>query len=263
MKANSQNVVLVLIGILVGVLCISCRPEAGYATSSSAAEGGEPRWIGVSGESVVRVVPDEVILTVGVETHHEDMNTAKAQNDAVIGEALRLVGDFGVESKHVQTDYINIEPRYDSYYDRKNFIGFFVRKNVAITLKDLSQFEGLLSALLDAGVTHVHGIDFRTADLRKYRDEARALAIQAAQEKAKALAAELDQGVARPLVIREERSDWFSGYASWWSGSWGSSMSQNVVQNMGGVELQADGALALGQIEIRARISVEFELVDE
>ena len=81
MKASSQNIVLVLIGILAGVMCASCRPEAGYAASSSAADGsGEPRWIGVSGESEVRVVPDEVILTVGVETHHEDMNAAKAQN---------------------------------------------------------------------------------------------------------------------------------------------------------------------------------------
>jgi Protein of unknown function (DUF541) len=56
--------------------------------------------------------------------------------------------------------------------------------------------------------THVYGIEFRTCGLRKHRDAARGLAIQAAREKAIALAGELGQEVGRPIDIREEYKGW-------------------------------------------------------
>jgi uncharacterized protein YggE len=262
MNTHYRNITLVLIVILAAALCVSCWSKASYAATPGAAEDAPaPRTIVVSGASEVRVVPDEVILTVGVETVHVDMETAKAENDAIVERALGTVTAFGVGAKHVQTDHINIEPRYDTYYERKNFIGYFVRRSIAITLQDLSQFEGLLSALLDAGVTHVHGVDFRTTELRQYKDQARALAVQAAEQKAAAMAAELGQTIGRPILIQEERSGWASWYGSWWGSYWGGSAAQNVVQNAGDGEWLSDGALALGQIAINAQVSVTFELL--
>jgi uncharacterized protein YggE len=262
MNQPYRTVTLILIVVLAAALCVSWWSEAGQAATPRAADDAPAsRTIMVSGTSEVRVVPDEVILTVGVESVHVDMETAKAENDAIVERALGLLDAFGVESRHAQTDFINIEPRYDTYYDRKTFIGYFVRRNIAITLRDLTQFEGLLSALLDAGVTHVHGIDFRTTELRQHKDQARALAIQAAEEKAAAMAAELGQSLGRPILVREEHSGWASWYSSWWGSYWGGSMAQNVVQNMGDGEWSTDGALALGQIAINAQVSVTFELL--
>jgi uncharacterized protein YggE len=251
-----------IVGLAVVVLCAGCGPGASFAAAPSTVGESKVGRITVSGNAQVRVVPDEVILTVGVETVDLSMNVAKGENDVIVGRVLDLVGDYGVEDKVVQTDFISIEPRYDTYYERKNFLGYFVRKNVAITLRDLTQFEGLLSALLNAGVTHVHGIDFRSTALRQHRDEARALAVQAASEKAAAMATELGQDVGRPVLIREERSDWNAWYSSWWGSSWVGAMSQNVVQNSGSGEPFTDGALAPGQIAINAQVSVTFELVE-
>ena len=58
---------------------------------------------------------------------------------------------------------------------------------MVITLGDVSRFEDLLSDTLLAGANHVHNVEFRTTELRQHRDAARALAIQAAREKAEAL----------------------------------------------------------------------------
>ncbi len=256
---NVGVILLVLIGVL---LCTGCGPQASFAAAPSGGGERDAGRITVSGNAQVRVVPDEVILTVGVETGDLMMTVAKGENDAIVEQVLDLVTDYGVEDKAVQTDFISIEPRYDTYYERKNFLGYFVRRNIAITLRDLSQFEGLLTALLEAGVTHVHGIDFRSTDLRQHKDEARSLAVQAAEEKAVAMAAELGQEVGRPVLVREERSDWNAWYSSWWGASWGGAMSQNVVQNAGSGEPYTDGALAPGQIAINAQVSVTFELAD-
>jgi len=174
---------------------------------------------------------------------------------------LALATQYGIDPQHVQTDYMGIEPRYrDGYYEARDFVGFFVHKTVVITLRDLSKFESLLTDVLGSGVNYVQGVEFRTTELRKNRDTARGLAIQAAQEKAVALAGELGQKVGEPLTIQEEQNAWWSGYNAWWGSRWGGAMTQNVIQEASGAALPAEGSLAPGQIAVSARVSVSFEL---
>jgi uncharacterized protein YggE len=220
----------------------------------------EPGVITVTGEAEVRVVPDEVLLTLGVETWDEDLRTAKNQNDERVKAVLAIAQSYGVEARHIQTDHISIEPRYEDNYEKEDLIGYFVRKTIVITLKDMSKFDDLLTSVVEAEVNYVHGIQFRTTELRKYRDEARALAIKAAQEKANALAGELGQSVGRTRSIQEEQAGWWSWYNSWWGLGWGNNMSQNVIQEAGGSSSAPDGSIAPGQITVNARVNVSFEL---
>lgn len=223
----------------------------------------EPRLITVTGDAEVRVVPDEVILTLGVMTWDKNMDRAKRQNDEIVGRVLALTTEFGIEPEHVKTDYIGIEPRYrNGYYEASDFIGYFVRKSIVITLRDLSKFEDLLSGALDIGANYVLGIEFRTTELRKHRDEARALAIQAAREKAEAMAGELGQTVGEPQTIQEVQSGWWSGYNAWWGGNWSGAMAQNVIQELGEGVLAGDSSVAPGQIKVNARVTVSFVMTD-
>jgi uncharacterized protein YggE len=220
----------------------------------------EARSISVTGEAEIRVVPDEVILTVGVETHDRDMALAKSQNDARVARVLATASAYGIDPKRVQTDHVSIEPRYHDGYEKRDFIGYFVRKNVVITLRDVTKFEDLLADLLDNGVNYVHGIQFRSTELRKHRDRARDLEIKAAKEKAVALADGLGEKVGDPLTIHEDHNGWTSWYGAWWGARWGGGMTQNVIQNAGNDGFAAQGSIAPGQIAISARVSVRFEL---
>ena len=226
---------------------------------SQAVPAVEQRRITVTGSSQVLVIPDEVVLTLGVETADLQLAIAQKANDEIVKQVFEVASDMQIDSKNVQTDYINIEPRYQDSYTEKNFIGYFVRKSIVITLKDLTKFEELYTRVLEAGVNYIHGVDFRTSELRKYRDQARALAIQAAQEKAVALAGELSQDIGEPLLIQENSNYWWSGYSSWW-GSSGSGMYQNVIQNSGQEPVETEGTLAPGQIAVNANVTVEFAL---
>lgn len=222
--------------------------------------GSEPRLITTTGDAEVRVVPDEVILTLGVETSDKDLKVAKDLNDQRVKKVLAVASDFGIDPKHVQTDHVSIEPRYRDHYERRDFLGYFVRKSIVITLKDISQFEDLLTKALEAEVNYVHGIQFRTTELRKHRDEARALAIRAAREKAVALGKELEQSIGAPHSIHENASGWWSGYNAWWGGRWRAPMAQNVSQDAGGGMSSEGGSLAVGQITVNARVTVSFFL---
>jgi uncharacterized protein YggE len=249
-----------LIG-LVGLALVVIVAIAAWTDEEPAYQ--EPRLITVTGDAEVRVVPDEVVLTLGVETWDKDLDLAKGQNDGIAARVLALAADYGIAPEHVQTDFVSIEPRYrNGYYEERDFIGYFVHKTFVITLRDLSKFEDLLAGSLDAGINYVHGIEFRTTELRQHRDDARALAIRAAQEKAVALAGELGQQVGDPTTIQEVQSGWWSGYNAWWGSRWGGGMNQNVIQELGGVSVLADSSVAPGQISVNARVSVSFELTN-
>jgi uncharacterized protein YggE len=215
--------------------------------------------ITVTGDAEVRVVPDEVIVTLGVETWDEALEVAKADNDRRVKEILALARAHGIEDKHVQTDHMSIEPRYHDGYENRGFIAFFVRKTVVITLRDITQFEDLLTSVLTGGATHVHGIQFRTTELRTHKDQARTLAVIAAREKAVAIAGALGRKVGGPQMIREDHSGWWSPYGSWWGSRWGG-VAQNVIQNIEGSSPAGDGNLAPGQIAVNARVTVSFEV---
>lgn len=224
----------------------------------------EPGLIAVSGEAEVRVVPDEVLLTLGVEIGDADLDQAKTRNDTIVRQVLAVTAEYGILPQHVQTDYLSITPQYanrSGYFSSSDFKadGFWVRKNIVVTLRDISKYEDLMTALLKAGVTHLHNVQFQTTELRKYRDQARALALRAAWEKAEAMAGELCQQVGAPTAIREEQVGWWSWYNSWWGGSY-QGMTQNTIQEAGGGASVPPDTLAPGQIAVTARVTVEFEI---
>ena len=230
---------------------------AGWSESQANASAPDPGIITVTGDAEVRVVPDEVILTLGIETWDKNLNTAKQQNDTRAGAVINTIQRFGVAPRHIQTGHISVQPVYDDY-SHLGLDGYFVRKTITVTLKDLAKFEDLLTAVIDAGANNVHGIQFRTTQLRQHRDNARQLAVQAASEKAVAMAAVLDQKVGRPRTINENSTDWWSSYSDWWGGR-GGMMTQNVIQEVGNSSFTEE-TLAPGQITVRAQVSVSFEL---
>jgi hypothetical protein len=249
------------IAIMMGaLLCIYGFTVWGPRPAESQAATEQPGVITVTGDAEVRVVPDEVVLTLGVETWDVDLELAKRENDDRVRRVVEMAKRHGVRAEHIQTDYIDIEPRYEDNYEKRGFVGFFVRKTIVVRLRDISRFEDLLTGVLEEGVSYVHGIQFRTTELRKYRDEARTLAIRAAREKAVALAGELGEEVGRPRTVQEDHVGWWGWYNSWWGARWGGGMAQNVVQEVGGGSMPEDGSLAPGQITVNARVTVSFAL---
>jgi len=219
--------------------------------------------ISASGEAEIRVVPDEVILTLGVETFDKILKPAKSLNDERIKKTISVAISHGVPAEYIQTDYIGIEPRYRHSDVTLDLLGYVVRKTMVIRLKDISKFEDMLSDALEAGVTHVHGIEFRTTELRKHRDRARSLALKAAQEKAELLANGVGRKVGKALSIGEASFGYWSSYSSWWGNRYGQmsqNVSQNALQNFGGVSMGNDTTLAPGQISIRATVGASFAL---
>jgi|WetSurMetagenome_2_1015567.scaffolds.fasta_scaffold29481_2 uncharacterized protein len=217
----------------------------------------------VNGEAVVKVQPDKIVIDFGIETWDKDIMIAKQKNNEIMKKAMTVIKESGIPDKDIQTDYLSVEPRYDDSYEKKDFIGYFIRNTFVVTLSDPGKVEDLVSKVLQSGVNYIHGINFQTTELKKYREQARDLALNAAKEKAEKMAGALGQSIGDPLQISEGYSggDWW--YYNSWSG-WGNGrsnmMSQNVVQNIPSSSDQISDTIALGKISVKANVSVTFEL---
>jgi len=221
----------------------------------------EPPLITVTGQAEVRVAPDEVVFTLGVESIDKDMLAAKKRTDDSVREVLAIARRNNVKPEDVQTSYISVQPKYNTddveYAARqtikREFVGYQVSKTVAVILRDISRFDALLSDVLRAGVTRLSNVEFRDSQVRKHRDQARAMAIKAAQEKAKLLAGEIGQSIGPAYSIREGT---FTPYST-------NNFSQNVagVAGSGGADSGSEGAIAPGQISITAQVTVSFRLM--
>ncbi len=233
--------------VAAGIMVMLCA-GAGWAE----AEAEQPR-ITVNGEAVVYAQPDKVTVNFGVETWDNSIAMAKKKNNEVMSRAVAAAKKLGVENKEIQTDYLTIEPRYKNDYQKKNFLGYFVSNTMAVTIADPGKLEKLVEKLLEAGIENIGGIDFQVSEYKKYREQAREMALKAAQEKAEKMAAVLGRSIGAAMQI----SEGYSGWSGW--GSRRQAMTQNVAQEVpgGGGE---PGTIALGKISIRASVSVTFEL---
>ena len=252
-----KQILFVALGVALGALALAAV-FSGSSSLQAAGESPAPRLITVTGDADVLVTPDEVNLVLGVENGDRDLAQAKKQNDSRVARVISTLKNLGVEAKYIQTEQIRIEPRYTDAYSRTDVSGYVVRKTIVVTLKDIAKFEELQSAVLDAGATNVYNIQFRTTELRKYRDQARELALRAAQEKAAAMTKTLGQKAGKPQSVQENYSNWWSWYDHWWGGG---AMSQNVTQNLSASTSSSnDSAFAPGQITVNARVTVSFEI---
>ena len=210
-----------------------------------------PPLITVTGEAEVRVVPDEVFFDLTVQTFNRDLKAAKAQTDERLKRLNELTARYGVAPKDVQTDYVSVEPRYRGNNEARQLVGFLVRKDLVFTLRDVSKAEAMLAEVIESGVTRVNGIEFRTSEMRKHRDQARAQAMRAAREKAVALTAEIGQGIGKAYSIEETVASGSPAAQNYRS---------NTVVTSAGEGESSSGTLAIGQIKVNARVVVRFLL---
>ena len=267
MKGFSAFLNGVLASILAFILLYTVLPNA-HANAAATPEptaAAQPacdssRSIHVSGTAVVNVIPDRALIQLGVQSNGATPAGVEAINTAKITAVIQAVKALGVQSQDIATDRYVIRPVY-SDYDSLRIKGYRIYNIVAITLRDLDKVNDVLIRALEAGANQVVNVEFYTSELRTYRDQARDLAIQAATEKAQALAEAAGAETGCVLSINENTWSYFNGG---WYGDTQNLWTQNVVQNAapasGGGALSEDGPLSLGKISVRAEVSISLGL---
>ena len=204
----------------------------------------------VFGTSDVKVVPDRAVIELGVEEQSPSARLAKQAEDAAARRLLASLHENGIDDKDIQTTYLSLRPQFD--YRKGMRISYFAaEQTMTITVRDISKLDALVESLIKAGGNRIESIQYETSELRKYRDQARDLAVKAAREKAQALAAALGQQIGKAQSIEEVPESTYQGYA----------MLANYSYETKREKPRSSGpSTAAGQNTISASVIVSFEL---
>jgi len=236
-------------------LAAPALPAATAPSAGSGCDGG--RSVEVSGAATVNVVPDRVLIKLGVESSGPAPDAVQSQNLSTSQSVIAAARGLGVAPRDISSDYYIVEPIHDLTGVKVE--GYRINNVVAITLSDVSKTSAVLVSAFKAGANKVVEVQFYTSELRRHRDEARALAMKAAGEKAQALAGGAGAQVGCALSIKE--SSWSYYSSPWWARN-PAQLSQNVVQQaeQGGAQPPEDTPIGLGKIAVRAEVNVSYSL---
>lgn len=218
------------------------------------------RTISVSGTALVNVTPDRALIQLGVQSNGRTPGLTEAANSATIYRVIQAVKKTGVDEKDIVTDRYVINPVYRDY-DSLTIEGYRIYNTVAITLRDIDLANEVIIAALNSGANQVINVEFYLSDLRKYRDQARELAMIAAGEKASDLAQAAGAQAGCVLSVSENTWSYFSG--GWWGHSrdlWTQNAVQNISSNNNSGDSSEFGPVNLGQISVRAEVSASYAL---
>jgi uncharacterized protein YggE len=252
-----SRTLLIVVSFALILSVMGNRSEVRVPPALAANECDSSRSIQVGGSAVVKVVPDFVTIQLGVTSNDITPQGVYDKNTAAMKKVMTAVRALGVADKDLSTDYYIIHPVYESY-DALTIKGYRISNTLLVNLRDVSKVGTVLAAALSAGANEVVDVQFKTTQLRQYRDQARELAMQAAQEKARDLA-----GAANALpgcVLNIDENSW-SYYGYPWGGRY-QPQAQNVMQNAAGSAQPPsdDGPISLGQIAVQAEVQVRFGL---
>ena len=211
----------------------------------------DPHTMAVTGDAIIRVTPDQVVLRLGIQYKGEDLVATKKETAAIIEKAINYCKKHGIPSKYIQTDYLSIQPNYTNH--RQSQISHYtVQQVLCLVIEDVPQYETMLTDLLLLGINRVDNIEFRTTKVKEYRKQVRKMAIQAAKDKATFLASETDMDLGKIVNVMEysPSHNQHLGSANY------ANFSQNIVQQ---TDNSADGSpLSIGLISLKSTVTLTY-----
>ena len=197
--------------------------------------------ITVTGAAALRVPPDRVSFSVGVETSGASVTQAFDSNRKKLDSVVAALKSKGVQPKEIQTSNLEISSRDEA---GKRIVGYRVSALVTVTRDDTRGVGDLLQAAISAGANQAGSLGFSVGDPAQFRSRGLELAFQEARGKAEALAS-LSKRTLGPVVSVTEAN------------AWNRSGLENNLSSLGYV---GGGGVQSGSEQVTFAITVVFEL---
>lgn len=215
-------------------------------TTSYSQEQKQVPMISVAGEGKVKVIPDQALISISLESKGSKANEVKKENDIKMDAILKFIKRSNIAKEDFQTQRVSLNPNYD--YDKKKH-SYVATQSVQILLKDLNKYDDLMEGLVDEGVNRIDNVEFKSSKILELQSEARKLAIKEAKAKAEDFVSVLNQKVGKAILI-SDNSRVYSPQPRMYAMKSSMAMDSAIPRE----------TLAIGEIEITANVNVNFIL---
>jgi uncharacterized protein YggE len=167
---------------------------------------GVPHII-VTGEHEIRVTPD--ILTLSLSISETGSEVAKAR-DSIEMRSKKLIASLetlGIAKEDINSAQLKITPHYNWNNSAQIYVGTEVSRTVEVTLRDLSHYDELIRAIINARVAQIHSSRLSSSNEKKIREEALRGAISDGMEKAEIMVVHLPEQIGPVYSISPQSSN--------------------------------------------------------
>lgn len=166
------------------------------------------RTVTVVGNGQVDVAPDQAIARLGVQTEAATASGALADNTQQMQALLSSLTDAGVVRADIQTQSIQLYPRYAEPRSTvvtatPQIAGYIAANVVEVRVRNLDNLGTLLDAAVSAGGNTIENVRFVVSDTSARMDDAREAAVTDALRKARQLATLTGAQLGEVLSISE------------------------------------------------------------
>lgn len=203
--------------------------------------------VNVSGDGKIKITPDKVRVNFGIQNFGSSATEVKKLNDETVDKVLKFIKKFEIPASDYQTTSVSLNKNYD--YDKKKY-NFQASQSITIILKDITKYDSLIMGLMDNGVNTISDVEFQSSKIEEYKSAARKDAMKDAKHKAEDYVSVLGQKVGKAILITDNTNVFYPQpmYKS----------ANMMAMDAGGAERQE--TLAVGEIEVRANVTVSFVL---
>lgn len=149
-----------------------------------------PRTISVDGTGFVAVVPDMARVNVAIEERDPSLTAAQTAVADATDRVLELLEDLDIEERHVNSTGATVAPdyRWNRQSEEQELVGYIVRRQIEIEVRDLDRLGELVDGAVRAGVNQVSPPALDISTRRDAYRQALAKASEDARQNAEALA---------------------------------------------------------------------------
>ena len=215
--------------------------------------------ISVSGEGEVVAVPDVATFYFSVSSDGKTASLAQEAVSAKMNTILTELKNQDIEEKDIKTTDYSVYPKYRYQSEpaimmyppvpsRQVPDGYTATHSITVKIRDTEKSGAILTLTGEKGATYVSGLSFDIDDRDALVEEARALAIKDAREKAKLLSKELGIRLVRVVSFSDNSS--------------GNPMPY-YAEGMGGdmmVKSSAAPVIPTGENKIKISVTVTYEI---
>ncbi|WP_394677859.1 SIMPL domain-containing protein [uncultured Sphingobacterium sp.] len=193
---KKQTIAIFLICLSSIILISSC---------GSVSKESENR-IRVSGEGKIRIMPDQVTLTINTTFTKPRMVDAVRETQATVDTVIALLQKYGHQKEDIKTSSVSANKDYQYIGNTNKFIGYQAQQTIDFVLHDLSKFTELTGKLLETKISGIGSISFDHSKADSILREADLIAYDDALKSAKKLVSRADVKIGKLLFLSNDGS---------------------------------------------------------
>lgn len=162
--------------------------------------------IRVSGEGKIRIMPDQVTLTINTAFTKPRMVDAVRETQNTVDSVIAILGKYGNKKEDIKTSSVSANKDYQFIGNTNKFVGYQAQQTIDFVLHDLSKFTELTGRLLETKISGIGSISFDHSKADSILREADLIAYDDALKSAQKLASRADVKIGKLLFLSNDGS---------------------------------------------------------